>query len=60
MYIKPESSKWSQLKPSFVRSGDQGNQWRQGYVQLDNVTENFQVGPIHLARARSSIDDKVF
>ena len=32
-----------ELKPAFVRSGDQGDRWRQGYISLDTVTENFQV-----------------
>ena len=43
MYIKPESKKMTELKPAFVRSGDQGNRWRQGYIPLDAVKENFQV-----------------
>jgi hypothetical protein len=43
VYIKPESKKISELKPAFVRSGDQGDRWRQGYISLDTVTENFQV-----------------
>ncbi|XP_046457289.1 MAM and LDL-receptor class A domain-containing protein 1-like isoform X3 [Daphnia pulex] len=43
VYIKPESKKMSELRPAFVRSGDQGDRWRQGYISLDTVTENFQV-----------------
>lgn len=33
----------TELRPAFVRSGDQGDQWKQGYISLDRVTENFQV-----------------
>ncbi|XP_046653524.1 cell wall integrity and stress response component 4-like isoform X2 [Daphnia pulicaria] len=43
VFIKPESKKMSELRPAFVRSGDQGDRWRQGYISLDTVTENFQV-----------------
>ncbi|XP_046632046.1 MAM and LDL-receptor class A domain-containing protein 1-like [Daphnia pulicaria] len=43
VYIKPESKKMSELRPVFIRSGDQGDHWRQGYISLDTVTENFQV-----------------
>ncbi len=49
VYIKPESKKMSELKPVFIRSGDQGNHWRQGYISLDTVTENFQVNSLHYA-----------
>ncbi|XP_045027231.1 MAM and LDL-receptor class A domain-containing protein 1 isoform X1 [Daphnia magna] len=43
VYVKPESKKMTELRPAFVRSGDQGDQWKQGYISLDRVTENFQV-----------------
>ncbi|XP_057377486.2 MAM and LDL-receptor class A domain-containing protein 1-like isoform X3 [Daphnia carinata] len=43
VYVKPESKKMTELRPAFVRSGDQGDKWKQGYISLDRVTENFQV-----------------
>lgn len=46
VYVKAESVvKLSQVNPTFVRIGDQGNLWRQGYLPLPaNLTiENFQV-----------------
>lgn len=43
VYVKVESQKLEDVGASFIRSGDQGHQWRQGYIPLSNITENFQV-----------------
>ena len=51
VYVKAESvAKLSQVNPTFVRIGDQGNVWRQGYLPLPtNLTvENFQVRRIRI------------
>ena len=43
VYVKVESQQLETVSASFVRAGDRGQRWRQGYVALANITENFQV-----------------
>lgn len=43
VYVKVESQKLEDVDASFIQSGDQGQRWRQGYIHIPNVTENFQV-----------------
>ncbi|XP_054708630.1 uncharacterized protein LOC129218373 [Uloborus diversus] len=43
VYIRPESSVFDEVSPTWEKFGDQGNQWRMGNISVPYYDQNFQI-----------------
>ncbi|XP_014681501.1 PREDICTED: MAM and LDL-receptor class A domain-containing protein 1-like [Priapulus caudatus] len=43
VYVKPETQSLTDIESSFVRNGDQGNQWFLGQIAIPRLNDSFQI-----------------